>query len=199
MARIEQEKRKAPSVATADVARSDAQPESLDKVRDILFGGQMRTVESRLQGLEERLLGEQQAMRSEFAKQLAELDSFAKKELAGLADRVAVERVKRADELKALSSEIKEALRLLDKRHAKLEETTGMADADLRDQLLVHARAAAAELAKVSERLSAELSRSHTELKSAKTDRSALASLFTDLATRLGDAPAAPGKNGPRG
>ena len=37
-------------------APADPAPESLDKVRDILFGGQMRAVESRLQAAETRLL-----------------------------------------------------------------------------------------------------------------------------------------------
>jgi hypothetical protein len=45
-------------------------PESLDKVRDILFGGQMRAVESRLQGLEARLLQAQENLRTEFTKQI---------------------------------------------------------------------------------------------------------------------------------
>ena len=75
-----------------------------------------------------------------------------------------------------------------------------MADAALRDQLLLQSRDAAAELAKLGERLGAELSRSHQELKSAKTDRAALAALLTDMASQLaGDSgpAAAPGKNGP--
>ena len=35
------------------------QPESLDQVRDILFGGQMRMVDTRLRSLEERIVLEQ--------------------------------------------------------------------------------------------------------------------------------------------
>ena len=40
-------------------------PESLDKVRDILFGGQMRAVDGRLQALEEHLLHEQTQLRAD--------------------------------------------------------------------------------------------------------------------------------------
>jgi hypothetical protein len=60
-----------------------------------------------------------------------------------------------------------------------------MADAALRDQLLSQSTTAANELARLGERLSAELTRSHTELATAKTDRTALASLLTDMAGRL--------------
>ena len=195
MARNDNERRKAGGVQVADPP-VEAQPESLDKVRDILFGGQMRAVESRLQGLEERLRREQDTLRTDLAKQLGELDSFARHEFQALAERLAAERAKRTEELKALGAELKEALRALEKRHAKLEDSTSMADAGLRDQLLLQAKAASAEVAKLSERITAELKSSHHELKSTKTDSATLAGLFTDLASRLSTPP---GKNGQRG
>lgn len=195
MARNDNERRKAGGVQVADPP-VEAQPESLDKVRDILFGGQMRAVESRLQGLEERLRREQDTLRTDLGKQLGELDSLARHEFQTLAERLAAERAKRTEELKSLGAEIKEALRALEKRHAKLEDSTSMADAGLRDQLLLQAKAASAEVAKLSERITAELNRSHHELKSTKTDSATLAGLFTDLASRLSTPP---GKNGQRG
>ncbi len=171
-------------------------PENLDKVRDILFGGQMRAVETRIQGLEERLLREQQALRSELGRQLGELEAFARKELQDLLDRLGAERSKRVEELKSLGAELREAIRAMEKRHVKLEEAANLADAGLRDQLLLQAKATSADLGKLSDRLSAELSRSHQELKSTKTDSAALATLFSDLASRLGGGPE---KNGRRG
>jgi hypothetical protein len=170
-------------------------PESLDKVRDILFGGQMRAVETRIHGLEERLLREQQVLRADFTRQVSELEAFARKELQDLLERLAAERTKRNEELKALGSELRDAIRGIEKRHAKLEETAHQADATLRDQLLLQAKATSADLGKLSDRLSAELTRSHQELKATKTDSAALATLFSDLATRLGGAPE---KNGRR-
>ena len=183
------------SAAPASAAVEEM-PESLDKVRDILFGGQMRTVETRLQAMEERILREQKVLRADLAKQIVELDAFARKEFQAAAERLAAERAKRADELKALSADLKEALRDLEKRHGKLQESTGASDAELRDQLLMHAKATASEFAKVVDRMSSELSRSHEELMSSKTDSTALAALFTDVASRLGRTPAKNGKKG---
>ena len=171
-------------------------PENLDKVRDILFGGQMRAVETRIQGLEERLLRDQQALRADFLRQVGELEAFARKEVQELADRIAGERQKRVEDLKSLSAELREGIRAIEKRHVKLEEATNLADAGLRDQLLLQAKAMSAELNKLSDRLSTELTRSHQELKSTKTDSAALAGLFTELASRLGGPPE---KNGRRG
>ncbi len=59
----------------------------------------------------------------------------------------------------------------------------------------MQSKAAATELARLGERLGAELQRSHHELKSTKTDSAALSSLLADLAAKVGGAP---GKNGPR-
>jgi hypothetical protein len=203
MARNDSDKRKAGGLDVAESPMAEAPPESLDKVRDILFGSQMRAVETRLQGLEERLRREHEAIKTDFSKQVESLDGFIRSEVQIVTERLGAERTKRTEELKALAAEIKEAIRALEKRHVKLEEATNMADAGLRDQLLMQSKSAATELAKLGERLAAELARSHQELKSTKTDRAALSSLFSELATRVSGGPApgaapAPGKNGPR-
>jgi predicted nucleic acid-binding Zn-ribbon protein len=170
----------------------EAPPESLDKVRDILFGGQMRAVESRLQGLESRLLQAQESLRSEFTKHLETLDGTLQKEVQALGERLGSERDKRTEELKALGAELKESLKQLEKRHLKLEETSGNADADLREGILQQGKAISAEISRVAERLTGELTRSVQELKAEKVNLTALSSLFADMASRLnGDAGAA--------
>jgi len=164
---------------------NEATPESLDKVRDILFGGQMRAVESRLQGLEERLMREQAVMRSDFDKRIADLDASAKRDAQTLGDRLNAERTKRAEELKGLSAEIKEILRSLEKRHVKLEELSGLADAEIRDQILQQSRAIGAEIERLSQRLTTDLNREVASLRNDKTDVSAIVGVFSDMATRL--------------
>ena len=136
MPKPDADKRKSGGVQVAEPPAAEPQPESLDKVRDILFGGQMRAVESRLQGMEERLRQEHEALRSDFTKQTESLDACIRSEAQILSERLAAERTKRTEELKALSAEIKEAIRALEKRHVKLEEPTSMADAEIRDHLL---------------------------------------------------------------
>ena len=71
-------KNAAPRPKTANGAGSDPvteQPESLDQVRDILFGGQMRMVDARLSGLEESIALEQANLRNDLGRQLAELSA----------------------------------------------------------------------------------------------------------------------------
>ena len=178
----------APAARPADLPPAppnDVAPESLDKVRDILFGGQMRAVESRLQGLEERLMREQAVIRSDFDKRLADLDASAKRDAQTLGDRLNAERTKRTEELKALSAEIKEILRSLEKRHVKLEELSGLADAEIRDQILQQSRAIGAEIERLSQRVTTDLNREVASLRNDKTDVSAIVGVFSDMATRL--------------
>jgi len=188
-----------PPARPADLPPNDSTPESLDKVRDILFGGQMRAVEARLQGLEERIMREQAAIRSELTKHLADVDASAKRDAQTLSERITAERTKRTEELKALSSELKEILRALEKRHVKLEELTGLADAEIRDHILQQSRATSAEIERLSQRVTMDLNREVTSLRTDKADVSALVTVFTDMATRLGGDTRQPAKGNARG
>jgi len=167
-------------------------PENLDKVRDILFGGHMRSVEGRIARVEERLLREQQAMRTELDAAIAGLEGYARKEVEALGEKLKAERAKRADDLKALASELKEALKAVDRRLAKLDEATSGADADLRSQLLEQKRGHAADVKQLGEQLTTELRRAQEELRAEKADLSSLVAVFSDMAVRLSEELQAP-------
>ena len=160
-------------------------PESLDKVRDILFGGQMRTVETRFRSLEERLQQEQKAQRNDLTRRIAEVEEAAKKELAILAERLSSERAKRLDDVKALATEFKDALKSLERRHQKLEESASLSDADLRDQLMKSSAALSAEFSRTADRLSAALEGAVASLRADKVDTTTLTHTLTEMAARL--------------
>ena len=181
-------KNAAPKPKTANGTGSapvDEQPESLDQVRDILFGGQMRMVDARLRGLEERIALEQANLRNDLGRQLAELEEASKREFAAHAERLSAERTKRADDLKALTAEFKEAFKNLERRHLKFEEATSQADAEVRDQLVKQSTAFSAELTRTAERLTSELDRAASALRADKVDITSLAGTLTEMATRL--------------
>jgi hypothetical protein len=160
-------------------------PESIEQVRDLLFGGQMRMVDARIQSLDERLAHETSAMRADFERQVTELDSSIKKELARHAERLIAERTKRVDDLKALSAELRDSLRSLEKRHTNLEEAAGLADADLRDHLLKQGANLTSEIARTSDKLSTELDRITSQLQADKLDASLIVAGLTELAGKL--------------
>lgn len=177
---------------------AEAQPESLDKVRDILFGGQMRSVESRIQSLDERIRQEQESMRGKLERMIADVESNTKRELQALDERLTAERTKRGEELRALRADLDESLRNLTSRHDRLQESTGAADAEMRDMLLQHSTAVAAEIERLSQRLTSELQREVSGLRADKLDIAAMADVFSDMVGRLGGDSRAPASNGPR-
>ncbi len=68
-----------------------ASPDNLEKVRDILFGAQMRDYELRFTHLEEGLLKESADLREETRLRFDTLENFIKQEISALSDRVKAE------------------------------------------------------------------------------------------------------------
>src|SRR5271166_1295950 len=91
--------RKAPEAASRRKLNGDADHnggvENLDKVRDILFGSQMRDNERRFARLEERVLKESTEVREEGRKRLESLEAFVRKEVQSLVERVKNEQTQR--------------------------------------------------------------------------------------------------------
>lgn len=164
-----------------------AVPESLEAVRDILFGAQMRSVETRLQAMEERLLREQSQLRADLTRKIEDLDSRARDEFKAASDRMAADRARGTEEMRALGAEFAQAHRELEQRHLRLQEATSLADAEIRDQLLMHASATSTEFARTRETLTADMTAKHSDLMTKKTDRVALARMLSDVARALGD------------
>ena len=70
------------SAADGNPGRSSA--ESIDQVRDLLFGAQMREFNSQMNSMSERFSQENAAMRSEFDRRVAELQQKLDKTTAEL-------------------------------------------------------------------------------------------------------------------
>jgi methyl-accepting chemotaxis protein len=155
-------------------------------------------VDSRIQSLDERLIHETSSLRAEFERLIGDLDNSIKKEFGRHAERLASERAKRVEDLKALNSELRESLKVLERRHQALEETAGLADAELRDHLVKQAASFSSDLARTSERLTSELQRITTALQREKLDSAALAAGLTELAGKLTGAAPSSGKKAAR-
>ncbi len=158
---------------------------NLEKIRDILFGAQVQDFEKRFARLEERLLKETSDARIETKKRFDGLEAFIKKELESLSDRIKAEQGERTEAGKELSREFREAGRALEKKLAQLDDVTTKNQRELRQQILDQSKALTEEIRNRVRESAAALSREIRELRSAKTDRSALASLFTDAAMRM--------------
>ncbi|MGE0488745.1 MAG: hypothetical protein AB7S38_05990 [Vulcanimicrobiota bacterium] len=159
---------------------------NLEKVRDILFGTQARGFDRKLDQLE-TVLGEQSdSLRAQFQEKLDALEQFIKAEVSGLIDKISQEERKRTEALEEIGDELRKVAKNLGRR---LDDVDGMRqqnEREFRDQLLQTSKRISDELDTRARELRNRLEREGSELRRDKVDRSALASLLTDLAVQMG-------------
>lgn len=180
-------KKKAASSPAPEALPADETPENLDKVRDILFGGQMRAVDQRLAALEARFQKDLKGLRTDTGKRQSDLEAFIKKEIEALTKKLEVERSKRTDNLKTMEAEVRDGFKGLEKQVAKLDDSASKSDADLRTAILEHTQAVATQIQNMSDNFSAELRQAVLELRGEKLDTATLVQLFSDMALHLSE------------
>jgi hypothetical protein len=159
----------------------------LEKVRDILFGTQMRDFERRFARLEERLVKVSADLKDDVRKRVDALDSYVKTELETLVAKLKEEQTERGDAGRALARELAEAAAGLDRRIAQLSDHGASNERSLRQQMIEQSRQLSDEMEKGRQQLTAALESAFTELRSDKVDRAALANFLTEMAMRLTD------------
>ena len=157
----------------------------LDKVRDILFGSQAREYVKRMARLEERIVKESTDMRAEMRKRFDSLEAYIKGEVETLSERLQAERHERTDSANALADGLKNLTQTVGQKTSQLDEQLARAQRELRDQVLNQSKTLSDEIQQRHAELSTSLAREADELRNDKTDRSALAAMFTELAMRL--------------
>ena len=158
---------------------------NIEKIRDILFGAQMRDYDRRFARLEERLLKEAADAREDARRRFDSLETFIKQEITAISDRLKSENQQRTQSDEDLTRELRDAARSLSNKINALDENSSQAQRELRQQLLDQAKNLADEIRQKYDDLAARLHREANELRNDKTDRTALANLFTELAMRL--------------
>ena len=158
---------------------------NVDKIRDILFGSQMRDYDKKFAKLEERLLKESADLREDLKRRFDSLESFMKSEVVMLSDAQKAERGARDEALKGLGEKMGETAKAFDRRAAQTEEQSGKAQRDLRQLILDETKRLAEEIAQKHSSVAADLGRESQELRGLMTDKHALSDLFAELSLRL--------------
>lgn len=177
--------------ATSDVlpaptpAPREAESGNVDKIRDILFGAQMRDYDRRFSGLEERLLQEATALREEVAQRLGATEQYVRGELDALTAQLSAEQRDRTQAVRETTDALTNVNRELSERIAAFAEQTAHHHRELRQVMADQQRALSDEGSRRHQELTSALRREGSELRSAKIDRTALAAMFAELAHRL--------------
>jgi archaellum component FlaC len=158
---------------------------NVDKIREILFGGQMRDYEERFSDLEGRLTKNIELISSNFEKRMDRLDTFAKREIDKLAEQVKEERKARRDDGKQDSKEFKELAQQVESWCAELEEQIGTETQELRGVLQEQGEELSGMINDTHEQLSKSLATETRNLADGKLAREDMAALLTEVALRL--------------
>jgi uncharacterized phage infection (PIP) family protein YhgE len=165
--------------------KEGAEGANVDKIRDILFGSQMRDYEKRFARLEDNVTKAVENLREDMAKRLDTLSGFVQQEVDSLSQRLKTEKGERTDGFKEISRELKDAAKGLEKKIGQLEESVADGQSELRSKILEHSKAVMNEIDKLRRETAAALDSEVEVLRSEKTDRAALADLFAEFSLRL--------------
>jgi hypothetical protein len=158
---------------------------SIDKVREILFGSQVRDFERRFIRLDERVAKEISDLKEQIKTRLDALELYTKNEAESLAEQIKTERAERSDATTDLSRELKDTGKSFERRAAALDDQFSKGQRELRQQMLDQHQRLSDEIRRRVDEVLAALAREAQELRSDKTDRATLASLLTEMALRL--------------
>lgn len=167
--------------------RNGATPESgnVDRIRNILFGSQMRDYDGRFQRLEERLAHEAAALRTDLQKRLEALETFMKGSIESMTNRVKAEQSERGNAMEKLGRDLAETAKALELKLGHLDEQGAKDIRDLRQQLLDQSKALSAEIKDKHDQIKAGLDNEAQLIRGAMTGRESLAEMLSEVALRL--------------
>jgi DNA anti-recombination protein RmuC len=160
---------------------------NLEKVRDILFGNQMREVDRRFARLEERIIKEARDLKDDIKRRLDALEAYTTKEAETLAGHIRQEHGDRVDANARLARELADTAGAFERRSAGLDEQLAKGQREIRQHILEQQQRLSEDMRERIDEVLAALARETHELRNDKTDRMALASLLKEMAMRLTD------------
>jgi hypothetical protein len=157
----------------------------VDRIRDILFGPQMREYDSRFQRLDERLTREAGEARYEIQKRIEALENFLKSEVQSLTNRLNVEQSDRNRAVERLLRDVADITQTFEGKIRNLDEHTAYELHQLREQLLEQSKALSAEIKEKHDQMKAGLDHEAEQIRGAMTGRESLAEMLSEVALRL--------------
>ena len=158
---------------------------SVDKIREIIFGSQMRDYEKTFARLEARLIKESSDLREDINRHLAALEATMKAELASLTEAGRKEQADRIAACKEPSDTAGAFKGQTEANAAQAAEHNAKVQREIRQLILDEAKRLAQETEQKNAALTAELRKEAAEIRGMLTNRNSLATLFTEVASRL--------------
>ena len=166
-------------------AGRDEMEGNVDKIRDIIFGGQMRDYEQRFVDLEKRLTQQIDRLGKDIDKRVERLNAYAKREVDKLTDQMRTERKDRIAEDKNDARDLKDFAQQVEGWFGEVEEQLDSEARELRAALHEQNEDLSALITETRDQLNAALTSETRALTDSKVAREDLAGLLTEVALRL--------------
>jgi hypothetical protein len=180
---------------------------SMEQVRELLFGAQLKDMETRFQRQEERLQREISDSRGALKTRLDSLENFMKSEIASLLHRLKDEQTEREESIKAeqrersenlkteqreraeavtqLAKDLAAANEAFERKLAKLSGTLDNAERELRQLLQAESEALSTKLDEKYLDALNTLSRTASNIRNDMVYRSSFSTMLTEMAVKL--------------
>ena len=158
---------------------------NVDKIRDILFGSQMRDYDSRLDAMEKRILQTMERNTRDLERRIERLDKYARREVEKLSEQIKAERKDRVADTKKGSAELGNLTDQVETWFGEVDEQLSQESRDLRTALHDQAEDLTAQISEARSVVQAALQKEAEELQDKKLAREDMAELLTEMALRL--------------
>jgi len=163
----------------------EAADQSIEKVRDILFGSQTRRIEQRFANLETVFKQEITDLRGESKKNLEALEDFAKNEMESMSDSINAEKKTRTEAVEGLEKKLNDTIKTLEQKIEQLDQTISSVKSNMQEQILEQSKTLREEMSEKFTSISKVHEQAFNELRKEKSDSLALANLFIEMGMRL--------------
>jgi phenylalanyl-tRNA synthetase alpha subunit len=168
----------------------------MEQVRELLFGAQLKDVDTRFQRLEERLLREVSDVQEALKTRLDSLENFMKSETGSLLHRLQEEQAEResavrdeqrerSESLSKLAKELAATADTFERRNTKLSAALDATERELRNLLMAESSSLSSKVEERYQDALNVLSNTAAQIRHDMVYRSALSGMFTDLAVKL--------------
>jgi len=178
---------------TSDHAQ-DAAP--MEQVRELLFGGQMKEVDTRFQRQDEQFERKITDVREALKTRLDSLENFMKSEMSSLLHRLKEEQSERdsllkgeqrerAEALAQLAKELAAAVEAFERKTGKVADTLDATERELRQLMMTENAAFSRKIEEKYQDALNVLSRTAEQIRDDMVYRSALSGMYTETALKL--------------
>jgi|GEM_PF-237397 len=172
--------------ASAGTTNSDAvETDNVDKIRDILFGNQMREVSQRFANLEKNLAKDLAALRNENALQIDSLKTFIESEIEILGSKLSGEEQSRVENVDELDDKLKQQVKQIDKNIGDVVNSLDKNSRDINQKILKQSQDFSSELSNQIGEARSRMDGHRQELSAAKVDKQVLSEMLNALALQV--------------